>query len=403
MASVIDASSADGSVASNKDNGVLYWVATASATQPSEAQIQNGLDHLGAAAVASGSQAIGQAGEQTIFGGVIGLAAGQTYRLHFYMETDALVGSNVITSNAFVPADVMAPVLSSAEGSQTGATTANLTVNTDTAEGTLYWVVTESPVTPSSAQIVLGEDEADLAASAAGSRAVSASGPQAFGITGLVGDTEYWAHFVQIDAAGNVSDPITVSASFTTPSITYYFQAFHNGIATPALNSANSVFTGNYADSLGGSNAILWSGDGLGPASPTVEAVQMATTNTFANGVTRLKCKFKVITSVNAKMWLRIRPLNVTSPDLVYVDISNDATADGSRLGMIDPTVTNVSVTSLSDGWKEVSIDYNMTGDVDRVGNLVLYMATANNVPAVINNVAGANQIAIHDLRFQQL
>lgn len=400
MASVIDASSADGSVASNKDNGVLYWVATASATQPSEAQIQNGLDHLGAAAVASGSQAIGQAGEQTIFGGVIGLAAGQTYRLHFYMETDALVGSNVITSNAFVPADVMAPVLSSAEGSQTGATTANLTVNTDTAEGTLYWVVTESPVTPSSAQIVLGEDEADLAASAAGSRAVSASGPQAFGITGLVGDTEYWAHFVQIDAAGNVSDPITVSASFTTLSITYYFQAYHNGSTAPVAAAANGVTAANQTDSVGGTSAILWSGDGLGGGA--AEIVSLTTAITYANAQSRIKCRFKVINKVASKMWLRIAPVSVTSAEMIHIDITDDGTADSSRVGT-SGWVSGATVTSLGSGWFEFSGVYDPTGDVDLGGYLVFYMATVNNSSGLVNNTVGANQIAIHDLRFQQL
>jgi hypothetical protein len=397
---VINETSANAAVSANQNNGVLYWVASTSAAQPTATQIKAGQTNAGSAAPASGSQAISESGVQTVFGGVIGLTQGTTYWIHFYFETDALEPSNILTSASFVPADVTAPVLSSAEGTQTGATTANLTVNTDTASGTLFWVATTSATTPSAAQIIAGQDHTGAAAVGA-SRAVSASGPQAFGITGLAGSTTYWAHFVHRDTALNVSVPITVSASFTTASITYYFEAYNNGTVPGVHADTNSVRTTNFEDPDGGSNAVLWAGDGLGAA--TAETVRFGPSIlTFADGVTRIRCRFRTVARANAKMTLRIRAENVTSSDIVHIDITNDSTPDASRVQAV-PSMLNASCVAIGGDWLQFQADYDATGDADRAGGLYFYMSPTLGSAAIVNNVAGANQIAVHNLTFEQI
>lgn len=161
---VLNETSADAAVVTNAGSGVLYWIASTSATQPTATQIKAGQMHTGSAAAAAGSQAVSSGGSQEVFGGIVGLTNGVTYYAHFYQETDGLIATNMVTSGAFVPADVTGPVLSSAEGTQTGATTANLTVNTDTGAGTLFWVVSGSATTPSAAQILAGQDHTGAAA-----------------------------------------------------------------------------------------------------------------------------------------------------------------------------------------------------------------------------------------------
>jgi hypothetical protein len=396
---VLNETSASAAVTFNKSDGIVYWIASTSATQPTPTQIKAGQTHAGVAAAASGSQAVDASGVQAVFGNVNGLTAGTTYYMHFYAETDALVGASIVSTGAFVPADVTGPVLSSAEGTQTGATTANLTVNTDTGAGTLYWVATTSATAPSAAQIIAGQNHLGAAA-VNGSRSVTASGPQAFGITGLTGSTTYWAHFLHRDVALNNSNVTTVSASFTTTSVTYYFQAFNTG-AVPANQQTNSSFTTNYTDSVGGSNAVLWSGDALGTG--TAEQVRVGPNVTWVSGNTRMRCKLKVINKVASKMWLRVRAENVTGfvGTITHIDITDDGTADGSRTGGTSD-FANVSVTSLGSGWFQLSCDTNTSSASDFVGSFFFYMATAAGGFAIVNNVTG-NDVAIHDMTFEQL
>jgi hypothetical protein len=67
-------------IVSNEGNGVLYWVVTQSATAPTSAQIKAGLNHLGAAAVTSGTVAVSVAGLQT--DEATGLTNAQSYYVH---------------------------------------------------------------------------------------------------------------------------------------------------------------------------------------------------------------------------------------------------------------------------------------------------------------------------------
>lgn len=89
------ATAATGSVSTNEANGSLFAVATTSATAPSAAQVEAGLDHLGAAAASVLSKAVTAIGSQTV--SLTGLLASTAYWLH-YMHKDAAGNSSVVVS-----------------------------------------------------------------------------------------------------------------------------------------------------------------------------------------------------------------------------------------------------------------------------------------------------------------
>jgi hypothetical protein len=111
--------------------------------------------------------------------------------------------------------DTTAPTLTSPTGTQSGQTTADLSVSTDEDNGTLYWVVSESDTPPSVAQIQAGNDSTGSAATDSGSQSVSATGTQNANATGLSPGTTYYAYFQHTDAASNDST-VAASSSFTT-------------------------------------------------------------------------------------------------------------------------------------------------------------------------------------------
>lgn len=88
-----------GSVSTDEGNGTLYWSVTTSSTGPSAAQVQAGQDHNGAAAPASGSQAVSGTGVQNISDN--GLTAGTTYYIHYQHKDAATNNSTVSTSASF--------------------------------------------------------------------------------------------------------------------------------------------------------------------------------------------------------------------------------------------------------------------------------------------------------------
>ncbi len=91
-----------GSVSTNEATGTLYWVVTTSATAPSAAQVKAGQNHLGAAAPASGSQAVTTTGVQAMSDN--GLAAGTAYFTHFMHEDGAANQSAVSSADGFTTA-----------------------------------------------------------------------------------------------------------------------------------------------------------------------------------------------------------------------------------------------------------------------------------------------------------
>lgn len=140
-----------------------------------------------------------------------------TYIVTVRATDTALQTTDQTITATVTDADEVAPTLSSATGTATSDTEADLSVSTNEGNGTLYWVVTQSATDPTKAQVKLGQNHAGAAADDAGSQAVSGTGVQNItgGATGLTAETEYWAHFMHEDAATNQSD-VATSASFET-------------------------------------------------------------------------------------------------------------------------------------------------------------------------------------------
>ncbi len=109
-------------------------------------------------------------------------------------------------------------ILTSPTSADTGSTTGTIGVTTDTAEGTLYYVVNTSATLLGVATVKAGS-----------SQAVTVSGAQSINITGLTASTGYYGHLVHTDVALNDSAE-SVTPLFTTD-------------ATPAmaLDSANKA------------------------------------------------------------------------------------------------------------------------------------------------------------------
>lgn len=105
LSSPIDAANgetaATGSVTTDEDNGVLYWVASTSATVPSVAQIQAGNDNTGSPAADSGSQTVSATGSQALSPAPSGLTPGTAYFLHFVHTDTSGNDSNIATGDGF--------------------------------------------------------------------------------------------------------------------------------------------------------------------------------------------------------------------------------------------------------------------------------------------------------------
>jgi hypothetical protein len=147
------------------------------------------------------------------------------------------------SATEIVTIDATAPTLSSPTGTQTGQTTASLSVSTNEGNGTLYWVVDTSATPPSAAQVKAGQDNGGAAADDAGSQAVSTTGVQSItgGATGLTAATGYYAYYMHEDANGNQSS-VAASSQFTTAAgavdLTYL------GTDVSGTNAASYTFTG---------------------------------------------------------------------------------------------------------------------------------------------------------------
>lgn len=101
------------------------------------------------------------------------------------------------------PVDGTAPTLTSPTATATGTTTADGSVSTNEANGTLYWLAS------------VNASESAATVKAGSSQAVSSTGVQNVAVTGLTASTSYYLHFVHRDSSGNDS-AVATSAQFTT-------------------------------------------------------------------------------------------------------------------------------------------------------------------------------------------
>ena len=379
---VINESTLSAGFDTDEGNGEFHWVLTTGFATPSIQRIKDGQDSLGAPATASNTQAVSDVGTQAVFGNISGLS--QTPYFFHVVHTDAAGNdSNVLTQGPAGPADVTAPIASSVEIVATAATTADVTFNTDTAEGTAYTVVQLSTdPAPNTTTVKAGQ-----------SLPISSSGPHTFNITGLTETTTYLAYVVHTDVAGNDSPVEVASASATTPSASVFFEQYEDGLsAGTALVRVTA--TDNQADNDAGTDAVLFSNDGGGNSQSWVQ-----NNLTYNDGQNFLHFRVKAETWPAATdAWLRIRTANSSVTGIVSVNITDDATPDGSRASSAT-NWTNTTVTSEGNGWFTVTSEIDYTGAADRAGALQIHFAESNGSQNIDNTVADTHQLALHDLR----
>ncbi len=127
-----------------------------------------------------------------------------------------------------------APLLTFPTDDATGAFTSQGSVDTDREFGTIYAVVTQSATTPTSLQIILGQDEfgnpADASANDPATRSMNNDGAAVLGtntmqFAGLAENTAYFTHFTQDDEVSTgvipvSADGFTTNASAVAPVLT---------------------------------------------------------------------------------------------------------------------------------------------------------------------------------------
>ncbi len=111
--------------------------------------------------------------------------------------------------------DTVAPILTSPVDTKSGSSTADVSVVTDSDDGTLYVVVTTSSTPPTVAQIKAGMNSAGSTARYSSSQAIASSGTKTFTANGLAESTAYTSFFAHEDDAGNQSN-VAAADGFTT-------------------------------------------------------------------------------------------------------------------------------------------------------------------------------------------
>lgn len=197
------------SVTTDTESGTIYAVVTTSATTPSHAQIVAGQDHTGAAAVDSDSAAaVAGAGANTF--GFGAQSAGTQYYTHF--AQDDTIDATPVSADGYITQS-SAPTLSLPTLTATGSSTATGDCESDSDGGQMTGVITTSATTPSSAQILAGQDHTGAAAVAVNT-IVGANAVNNFSWTGLSPSTVYYAHYAQ--AGTTPATPVTSSSVTTT-------------------------------------------------------------------------------------------------------------------------------------------------------------------------------------------
>lgn len=155
----------------------------------------------------------------------------------YWFRCNITVGTTSPWSNSQTETINAPAVLTSPAGSNTGQTTASLSVSTNQSGGTLYWVVSTSATPPSAAQILLGEDSSGSTSAAHGNQVVSASGSQTAGATGLTAGTTYYAYFMHQNL-GALNSNVAAASSFNTQASNTY--TFIGDDPTAASGTAHS-------------------------------------------------------------------------------------------------------------------------------------------------------------------
>ncbi len=210
-----------------------------------------------------------QAGD-TVGAAYVSLTAGSATYAYWAEPTDVTDFSLSTADFTFVvPPGVGGPVLSSPVDTANGGTAATGSVSTDTGNGTLYWVVTTSVTSPSSAEVKAGQDHNGVAADDSGSQAVSGTGVQNLSPapSGLTSETTYYIHFMHENASA-VQSAVASGDGFTTADVTAPTLSSPTDAANGSTAATGSVSTNE------GNGTLYWvvSTSGTAPSAAQVKA-----------------------------------------------------------------------------------------------------------------------------------
>lgn len=206
----------------------------------------------------------------TVGAAYVSLTAGSATYAYWAEPTDVTDFSLSTADFTFVvPPGVGGPVLSSPVDTANGGTAATGSVSTDTGNGTLYWVVTTSVTSPSSAEVKAGQDHNGVAADDSGSQAVSGTGVQNLSPapSGLTSETTYYIHFMHENASA-VQSSVASGDGFTTADVTAPTLSSPTDAANGSTAATGSVSTNE------GNGTLYWvvSTSGTAPSAAQVKA-----------------------------------------------------------------------------------------------------------------------------------
>ena len=206
----------------------------------------------------------------TVGAAYVSLTAGSATYAYWAEPTDVTDFSLSTADFTFVvPPGVGGPVLSSPVDTANGGTAATGSVSTDTGNGTLYWVVTTSVTSPSSAEVKAGQDHNGVAADDSGSQAVSGTGVQNLSPapSGLTSETTYYIHFMHENASA-VQSAVASGDGFTTADVTAPTLSSPTDAANGSTAATGSVSTNE------GNGTLYWvvSTSGTAPSAAQVKA-----------------------------------------------------------------------------------------------------------------------------------
>lgn len=122
------------------------------------------------------------------------------------ISVEPALSDNPEIPNVTISGLLSAPTLTFATASGRSETSAKISVETDTGNGTLYWIVTEDATGPTKTQIIDGQTATGSAAEESGSVSVTSTGSVSINVSNLSKDAVYTAFFLQESADGLLSN-----------------------------------------------------------------------------------------------------------------------------------------------------------------------------------------------------
>ncbi len=218
------AETSDVSVSQNQAGaiGIAEWDDTITGDEGVEVALSWNSE-IGANPSVSGSRANPRLYGSDAFGGALFEAETVFFQVGgFFISSDNIATANLQSTLwpamfiEQVGAVTPAATLSNPTGTAAGASQASGTVDTDTPNGIIYAVVTQSATTPTHAQIVAGQDDVGAPADSEDTFAAQLGPPNDFVFTGLVVNTTYFAHYTQESSGLTESLNQVSSLSFQT-------------------------------------------------------------------------------------------------------------------------------------------------------------------------------------------